>query len=427
MEKKYEPILKKVSKEISPSEEKLIFMGKKVDDFIKKINKRIKKLGLNVEIYVGGSFAKKTLIKKRIYDTDIYFRFSQKYPDTSLTKLTKKILRWKKGLSTVHGSRDYFRVKINSWFQLEIIPVRKIDKIDEAKNITDLSYSHVKYINKKIKSQKILNEIKIAKAFCYASKTYGAESYIQGFSGYSLELLIYYYGSFVKFLKELSKKKKEKLIIDIEKKYKNKKRILLDINSSKLESPIILIDPTFKRRNVLAALSYETFEKFKIAAKEFLKKPSIESFRIKKINFKQIKEKAEKEDQEFILIKIKTKKQKGDIAGTKLLKFSKHLKDEFSKFFEIINFGFDYLGEQEGLCYFVLNAKKEIIFNGPKIEDEKNIEKFKKEHAKTFISDGKIYSKKKINFSAREFFPVWATKNKRKIKEMYISNLKIIG
>src|SRR6056297_87541 len=222
-------------------------MGKKVDDFIKKINKRIKKLGLNVEIYVGGSFAKKTLIKKRIYDTDIYFRFSQKYPDTSLTKLTKKILRWKKGLSTVHGSRDYFRVKINSWFQLEIIPVRKIDKIDEAKNITDLSYSHVKYINKKIKSQKILNEIKIAKAFCYASKTYGAESYIQGFSGYSLELLIYYYGSFVKFLKELSKKKKEKLIIDIEKKYKNKKRILLDINSSKLESPIILIDPTFKR------------------------------------------------------------------------------------------------------------------------------------------------------------------------------------
>ena len=37
----------------------------------------------------------------------------------------------------------------------------------------------------------------------------------------------------------------------------------MNLNASKLNSPIILIDPTYKQRNTLAALSNETFENFK--------------------------------------------------------------------------------------------------------------------------------------------------------------------
>ena len=99
-------------------------------------------------------------------------------------------------MSIIHGSRDYFQINESKDFVIELIPVIKATDPKKAENITDLSYSHVKYINKKIKNQKILDEIKIAKAFCYATKTYGAESYINGFSGYSLELLIYHYKSF---------------------------------------------------------------------------------------------------------------------------------------------------------------------------------------------------------------------------------------
>ena len=427
MAKKHDLVLKRILKNINPSEDKLKFMNKNLNSFLEKINKRIKKLNLDLEIFIGGSFAKKTLIKKKIYDVDIYFRFNQKYSDDSLTKLTKKILKRNRGLSVVHGSRYYFRIKINDWFYLEIIPVRKIKKIDEAKNITDLSYSHVKYIEKKIKSEKVIEGIKLAKAFCYGSKTYGAESYVNGFSGYSLELLIHYYGSFMKFLQEISKEKKDKLIIDIEKDYKNKQRILLDINSSKLDSPIILIDPTFKKRNALAALSDETYKIFKEAAKNFLKNPSEEFFKVKKIDFEKIKNNAEKKGQDFLLIKIKTKKQEGDIAGTKLLKFSKHLEYEFKKFFELVDFGFEYLDNQEGISYFVLKRKNEIVSSGPYVGDKKNVLKFKKEHSKTYVKEGKIYSKRKINFSGKEFLAVWGKKNYRKTKEMYISKLKIIG
>ena len=49
---------------------------------------------------------------------------------------------------------------------------------------------------------------------------------------------------------------------------------MLNLNESKLQSPIVFVDPTFKERNALAALSRETFEKFKKASKVFLRAPS---------------------------------------------------------------------------------------------------------------------------------------------------------
>ncbi|MEJ2268137.1 MAG: hypothetical protein P8X70_03615, partial [Nanoarchaeota archaeon] len=163
-------------------------------------------------------------------------------------------------------------------------------------------------------------EIKLAKVFCYANNCYGAESYIRGFSGYGLELLIHYYGSFLKFIKAISKAK-NKIIIDIEKHYKNKNEILMNVNNSKLKSPIILIDPTYKQRNVLAALSKETFTRFQKVCRKFLENPSIKDFEIKEIDLEKIEKNTKNKNYEFILIKAETKKQQGDIAGTKLLKF----------------------------------------------------------------------------------------------------------
>jgi tRNA nucleotidyltransferase (CCA-adding enzyme) len=200
-----------------------------------------------------------------------------------------------------------------------------------------LSYAHVKYIKSKIKSKKAINEIKLAKAFCYAKKCYGAESYINGFSGYSLELLIYKYKSFLNFVKAIARIGKEKEIIDIEKKYKNKREILLNLNSSKIKSPIVLIDPTYPRRNALAALSEETFTKFREECRKFIKNPSINDFEIKKIDVEKLKNYALKRKNDFIFIEISTAKQEGDIAGSKLIKFYRHLIKEVEKYFNIKN------------------------------------------------------------------------------------------
>lgn len=410
--------------EITPSVEFMNFIKNKLDSFMTQLKKRIKKLNVDVEPFVGGSYAKKTLIKKNSYDIDVFLRFSKKYSEEEITKLAKKLLKKTKHLSVVHGSRPYFQIKFNQNFKIEIVPVRKVKNPKESENITDISYSHVNYINNKIKSNKLLNEIKLAKAFTYAAGVYGAESYINGFSGYSLELLIYHFKSFENFLKLLSRKKQNKIIIDIEGFYKKPRDVLIELNSSKLSSPIILIDPTYKERNVAAALSKETFEKFQKKAKEFLKNPSKDFFLKKEINLTKIKENAIKENLEFLIVNTKTKKQAGDIAGAKLAKFYKHLKEEIKKYFIIKQTGFNYTKEFGGKAYFVVEKKNEIIFNGPEEKDTKNVEKFKKNHKETYVKEGRLYSKQKIGFTLKEFLILFKKQNRKKIKEMYITKIK---
>jgi len=419
-------ILKKVLEKIKPSKKELDEMNVSINSIKDKLSEKIKEMDLNVEIFIGGSFAKRTVIKKDSYDVDIFLRFNKKYGD-EISEITKKILSVFSDVELIHGSRDYFKIRLREDFFVELIPVIKVRKPEESSNITDLSYSHVKYIHKSVKSDKILDEIMLAKAFCFANHCYGAESYIKGFSGYALELLVHNYGGFLKFVKAIDKSKKgEKIIIDIEKDFKSKRQIMMDLNSSKLQSPIILIDPTYKNRNALAALNEDTFERFKKVVKEFLKNPSLEFFEEKKTDLEKIKKDALTKKYEFVLLEAITEKQEGDIAGSKLLKFYNHLSEEIVKYFEIKDKGFNYNGNKAARFYFVVKSREELVIDGPDIKDKKNMEAFEKKHKDYFTKKGKVFSKEVINFTLKEFIEKWKDKNKSKIKSMTIVDMKII-
>ena len=422
MSKKMDLVLEEALGRVNPSEDKIKEISESLESFLVKINSRIKNLKIDAEIFVGGSYAKNTLVRKDKYDVDLFLRFSKKYSEKDFSRLSKKILRFFRGVKTVHGSRDYFRIRRDASFFFEIVPVKKIVKPGEAQNVTDLSYSHVKYISKKIKKKEIFDSIKLAKAFCATNRVYGAESYVGGFSGYALELLVYYFGSFEKFLRELSKNQNKKLIIDIEKYYK-KNEIMIEINSSKLDSPIVLIDPTYKVRNVLAALTDETFDRFQKSAEAFLKNPSMDFFVLKKIDFEKERREAKKNGREFLELKLKTKKQAGDIAGTKLLKFFNHLSKETEKYFDVEKKDFEYDGKKEARSFLVLKRKNKIVFDGPKVEDSKNVEKFKLEHGKVYEKNGRLYSEKKVDVDASEFLENWKRKNWKKVREMGICGI----
>ncbi len=425
--KKSDLILKQVLNKIEPSKQDVAFIGKFLKDFLKKVKSNTKKQRITAEVFIGGSFAKNTLIKKDKYDIDLFLRFDKKYQNKDLSSLTKKVLTGIKGIKIVHGSRDYFNIKIKDNFFIELVPVRKISKPKDAENITDLSYSHVKFINKNVKTQKILDDIKLAKAFCYANNCYGAESYIKGFSGYSLELLVYHYKGFLNFIKAISKMNpNEQNVIDPDKLYKNKKQVLLDMNTSKLISPIILIDPTFKQRNALAALSKETFIKFQKNCIKFLKSPSIKYFQVKKTDLNKIKKTALKNKNEFLLIEINTEKQEGDVAGSKLFKFYNHIISELEKYFLIKNKGFNYNNKKSARVFFVLKKRGFVLFKGPFANDKKNVGKFKKQHKKTFVKGKRLFAKEKVDFSAKDFLQNWKIKNKNKVSEMSISGISFL-
>jgi len=416
---KIKSVLKEVLKKINPSKEELGRINSETQDFLKKVKEKIKGMRLDAEVFIGGSFAKKTIIKKGIYDVDIFVRFGKKNKDIS--GLTEKILDGFNAVK-IKGSRNYFRVDRDGFF-MEIIPVLKIKKPESAENVTDLSYFHVRYIKRKLKG-KILDEVKIAKAFCHANGCYGAESYVKGFSGYALELLIQHYGSFLKFIKALEKINRKE-VIDIERHFKNRNESLMNINESKIQSPVVLIDPTYKERNVLAALSNETFEIFRKACRKFLKNPSLEMFEKKDADFEKNKAVAKKKKLDFILVEIKTEKQEGDIAGTKLLKFYNHLNEEIEKFYIIKNREFEYNGEKTAKCFFAVKSREKILIKGPRMNQKENIQRFKKTHRKTFVKSGRIFSKEKINFNLKQFIEFWKQKNQRKMNEMSVSGMEI--
>jgi len=429
MPNKFNPILKEVLAEVKPSEKEMKEIEKTLANHIKKIKRNIQRRKINAEIFIGGSFAKKTLIKKDSYDIDIFIRFDKKYKNGVLSDLTEKILAGTGARSTrIHGSRDYFRFGISQNLFFEVVPVKKIQNPRQAENITDLSYSHVNYIKKKIKSEKLLDEIRLAKAFCYANGSYGAESYVQGFSGYGLELLIYHYKSFLKFINAVIKADiNDKIIIDIEKHHKNKNRILMDMNEAKLKSPIVLVDPTYKQRNVLAALSEETFRNFQGVCRNFLKKPAKGFFIPKAMNIEKIKLNADKKGLEFVLLKIKTDKQEGDIAGSKLLKFYRHLAEETGKFFEIKEKGFEYQGRKKGKSFFVGRKKPWILVTGPMVVQEKHARRFKDKYKKIFIKNGRLYSKVHLESALKQFLENWKQKNKKKMGDMYITKFDVLN
>lgn len=423
--KKISSILKEVLKHVKPSDEEMNEINGKLKIFLKKIDSSRKKERINAEIFVGGSSAKGTMIKKDSYDIDIFIRFDKKYKDTLLSDITQKILKGER-FERIHGSRDYFKIRAGKNVFFEIVPVKKVKNPKESENVTDLSYSHVSYIKKRIKTQKTLDEIRVAKAFCYANDVYGAESYVHGFSGYGIELLIYHYKSFMNFIKGMTKIK-DKEVIDIEKLHKNKGSIMLDLNSAKLKSPIILIDPTYKQRNVLAALSYETFRRFQEVCREFLKKPEIKFFQQEEINLEKLKKDAIKKGYEFSLVSIETDRQEGDIAGSKMQKFYRHLCSEIELSFDIKEKGFEYEKRKDARAFFVGKRKKDLILIGPKVSDEKNAKKFRQKHKIVTIKNGRLYAKAQINGSLNDFLKVWIVKNIKIIEDMGITMMNVIG
>jgi tRNA nucleotidyltransferase (CCA-adding enzyme) len=399
------------------AKEEMKGIDKEVGVFFELLKESVKKNKVDADVFVGGSYAKGTLAKSEEYDIDIFVRFNWRYENFTkyLEKILKSFVRKKKyKIERMHGSRDYFRIYKDRKLTFEVIPVLKIRKVSEARNVTDLSYFHVGYVKKKARS--LANEIIMGKKFCKGIGVYGAESYIGGFSGYGVECLVINYGSFRKMLKELVKVK-ERIVLDPAKLYKKKSDILVELNESKLNSPIVLVDPTWKERNVLAALSDEVFRKFQKEAKNFLKKPSKNFFKNKKFDVSKFK----KKKGELVKVILESDRQEGDIAGTKMKKFSKFLVKSLEKYFDVVDWEFDYSGEKKAELYLIGKAKKEVVRMGPPLKMEGEVKRFRKVNKNTFVKKGRLWSREKVNFSMKEFIGKF---DKKVVKEMGISRVK---
>lgn len=420
--------LKKIIKtlDFGPSLEDNILLKNKTSLVIRELKRELKRNKVGASVFVGGSFAKATMMKKNVYDVDIFIRFDKKHFQKDLKKLNSVISRVSHNLSvnyiSVHGSRDYYRIEADKRIIYEIIPAIKVRKPEEAENVMDLSYFHVEYMNKKL-NKNMRKEIMAAKAFCLAQGVYGAESYIQGFSGYAVECLIAHYKTFDNMLKKLTAKS-DKIFIDDKKYYKNKNEAFIQMNESKLQSPVIAIDPTWKKRNVLASLSFETFIKFQEAGRELLSKPSTQAFVKVEHTKEDIMEKAENNKGEFAEIKLQTTKQEGDIAGTKMKKAMRFILSNIDEHFSLLKHEFLYRDGKESTIYVAAKSKRAITLNGPPVKMTKHAKAFRKEHGRCFVKNNKLYAIEPVNESLKEFLKNKFS-NSKELKSMSINKIEI--
>ncbi|MBI5149131.1 hypothetical protein HZA33_05625 [Candidatus Pacearchaeota archaeon] len=424
MESKINSILKEQIEAIKPSPREIEAIKNATNSLIKELNKKLKDKGT---AFIGGSLTKNTLIRKERYDIDFFVRFSPQFRDKSeemSNELEKVIKSLKIKFQRIHGSRDYFNLfvkipELKSAILIEIVPVLKIAKPKEAQNITDLSFFHVSYVKRRL-NEKLADEIRLSKSFCYSQNCYGAESHIRGFSGYALELLTIHYKSFIKLIKAASTWNSEsKIVIDSEKFYKNKSEILGNLNEAKLSSPIVFIDPTFKERNVCASLSYKTFERFVNACKKFVSNPSSRFFLVKKMDLDEFKRFAGKNKAKLLCINAKIEENVESIAASKLFKFFNFLISEMKRHeFKVLKADWEFLPINMAKIYIVFKAAKKLIVKGPPIKLENFAKKFKQKYKKVFVRDKRLFAYSKC-LTEKEFFKI--IEKQIKAKEIAIS------
>ena len=378
--------MQEVLKKIKPSPEEIKKTAAVVASFLKILNKNFKK----AEAILGGSGAKGTWLKSS-HDVDIFVRFNYKeFKERSadLSVLLERQLKKafpKKKISKLHGSRDYFQMEYEGTV-FEIVPILKIKKAGDAKNITDISPLHAIWVKKNVKQK---DDVLLLKQFCKAQGAYGAESHIGGFSGYVLEILIGHYGTFEKVLKaSLNWKVKE--VIDPAK-YYPKNTALFHLNKSKQNSPIIVVDPVDKMRNAAAALSEEKYQLFRKKAKEYLQHHSEKFFFKEEVDLKKLQGK-----KNLLLITIEPLAGKKDVIGGKVLKVFHFLQQKLAPF------GVSKALWEENIMYFVLDQKElpaTLVRNGPPLTLPEHVQEFKKKNKQTFVKDGKIYATIQVEHS----------------------------
>jgi tRNA nucleotidyltransferase (CCA-adding enzyme) len=295
-----ELILREAERIVSPSEEERRRLERVLEEALRRVEESIKRLNLNAEVIAVGSSVRDTWLPNN-NELDIFVLFPKGVGDKEvLGSLIVDIAKDAFGdYEQNYAEHPYVRVRYSD-FEIDLVPAFKILPGERIISSVDRTPLHNSYVREKLKRP---NDVRLLKAFLKSIDAYGAEEKVGGFSGYVCELLIINYGSFLKMIEEASKWG-SRVYIDIE------HHLTEEYALSAFNGPLVLIDPTDPRRNAAAALTETQFNRFKVAARAFLKNPDIEFFSrglkgVKgRVSAKQIEEQLSERKTRIIVIEM---------------------------------------------------------------------------------------------------------------------------
>lgn len=411
----------KILSKISPSPKDIKEENLLVEDLIHKI-KSVE--GKHVGCLLAGSMSRGTHLKNN-RDVDLFIMFDKKISRKEFEKeglrIGKEVFKGHKW-EIAYSEHPYIRGNIKG-FDVEIVPSYKIKDTTELQSAVDRTPFHTEYLLKNMK-QKQKDEVRLLRQFLKTIKAYGSDLRTSSFSGYLVELMILNYGNFEKTIKEVSEWQLNQ-IIDLENFYSIEEYNDL---KKKFESPLIVIDPIDKSRNVAAALSLNQFSRFMAAARQYLKKPSDKFFfgkKTKPFNPSKIKDYFDKKD----IIAVELGLPKGiidDILWGQLRKLRKQLASHLSEMdFKVLR-GSEWISQESNTMYIILEFENEVIQKihkriGPMVVLEQHSMKFLESHKKISsgprIEDGRWVIEVERKYSdAKNFIKDYLKKVKRQGK-----------
>jgi|YelNatPaOPRAMG01_1025707.scaffolds.fasta_scaffold01146_32 tRNA nucleotidyltransferase (CCA-adding enzyme) len=221
---------------------------KKISEIEGKLNQIKKKESLNFEIFLGGSIAKGTDIRGS--DVDVFLLFPEEYDPMRILKILKR--EFPNGREE-YSEHPYLLIRQKS-FSVDIVPGYKASSASDLKTAVDRTPFHVEFVQKNF-TPEMKMEARIMKQFMKGIGVYGAESSVQGFSGYVAELLIYRYRTF------------ENVISDA-RGWGIPQHLDKDGKEFK-DANLVLIDPVDSDRNTAANVSIENLATFILASTLF--------------------------------------------------------------------------------------------------------------------------------------------------------------
>jgi len=308
--------LNKVLKTVKPDENQ----EKEMDNFIEKLLETSRKLSDEAKPIICGSVEKDTWLSKK-YELDLFLLFNQNISKKELEekglRLAKNIIKKLKGRHIIaFAEHPYLRGWVKK-FQIDIVPCYDIEDPENIKSAVDRTPHHVKFVKKNLKNP---DEVRLLKQFCIANKCYGADVKTLGFSGYLCELLTIKYGGFMECVKDASKWRANHIIT-----FDNSNK---EGASQKFKSPLVVIDPVDKNRNVSAAVSIEKFYTFVKACKDFIEYPKEEFFfkkTIKPYSIAEISKKIKSRGTKWYMITFKKPRIIEDILYPQMKRCSKSI------------------------------------------------------------------------------------------------------
>jgi len=371
MKKKMNQIEKEVLQKITPTKEYRKKLKKIIDQLEDDIKKEFKKRRLTVDLMLVGSIAKDTYLMTNM-DIDFFVCYPTSFKKEKIAKNTLSIGKsLLKDTEESYAEHPYLRGYYKD-FYVELVPCYKIEKASQKLSAVDRTPLHTEYVKEHLKENQ-KDDVRLLKQFLRGINCYGAESQIQGFSGYLCEILVIYYKSFKKLLENV-------------KKWEN--GIKLALKKGKypdFETPLVFIDPVDSDRNVASALSKEKFDLFIKASKEYLKKPSIKFFfpdPIKPWSYEKIKNEIQKQNCRYIGIVFNEPDILDENLFPQIRKAEKSIEKACKeKDFEIHDTQF-FIDKKGKDIYIIIKTKKEKlsdtkIHHGPPLKLKENVEQFK--------------------------------------------------